>query len=321
MIREVRDAFRAAGKVAFDCWSYLESQKAEEKGVTDPIETFHLFMIDSDDPEIKKGGSSMLNQWERTKKDLPKKINAGYLKFISFVKDNGGDRGIDAFFEKVFELMESDLAQLTRQDKLLYAIGLVEPIRELAERKYEPYKIDRCYMKVFGTKEGGEGDYLSFLCYMGKQYINALDAALLKAGMDIFEVQNRCGVRLLQVRDIISLSSILGGYSIALAYINALRPQVTEREREYFARAIGANLIRETEEGYEWLREGRGSKAQLAYFISKMYHVGQQIPYKRLESLFGVSRLDSAVSQLMCAKNPPKWVEEIDKIFTDENST
>ena len=70
--------------------------------------------------------------------------------------------------------------------------------------------------------------------------------------------------------------------------------------------------------GYKWTWEGaRGRKARLAYFITKVCGVDQQIPYKRLESLFGETRLDSSVARIMTRKNEMKWMEHIDVLFND----
>lgn len=86
---------------------------------------------------------------------------------------------------------------------------------------------------------------------------------------------------------------------------------------KYFERAIEAGYMQKTETGYKWLWGGdRGKKARLSYFIRKIYADDcLQIPYKRLEKLFGISRLDSSISQLMNAKKEQKWQPEIDKFF------
>lgn len=94
--------------------------------------------------------------------------------------------------------------------------------------------------------------------------------------------------------------------------------QRTERERLYFDAAIKAGLMRETDTGYKWIYQD-GSKASLAYFLKKIYNPNGlgKTPYKEMESLFSVTRLDRATQQLLDAKNTPKWREKIDKLFQD----
>lgn len=68
----------------------------------------------------------------------------------------------------------------------------------------------------------------------------------------------------------------------------------TPRAQKYFARAIDKGFMAETSTGYKWLvPEGRGNKAALAYFVSRVYPENYT-PDKELEALFGYSRLGEA---------------------------
>ena len=97
---------------------------------------------------------------------------------------------------------------------------------------------------------------------------------------------------------------------------NDEQKEPTEKEKPYFKKAIEAGYMQETKTGYKWTFGGdRGKKARLSYFIKKIYGDYQQIPYSRLEKLFGVSRLDSSTTQLLNAKKPQNWSTEIDKLF------
>ncbi len=95
--------------------------------------------------------------------------------------------------------------------------------------------------------------------------------------------------------------------------------QKTEREKKYFAKAIEAGLMeKKGDKNYKWLHNN-GMKASLAYFLKRVFNPKgtTQIPYQRLEVLFGVTRLDTALDQVLTAKKPQKWIKEIDTIFDD----
>lgn len=94
--------------------------------------------------------------------------------------------------------------------------------------------------------------------------------------------------------------------------------QMTEREKKYFAKAIEAGLMQEAETGYKWTYQD-GNKASLAYFLQKVFNPDglRKTPYKEMEALFSVTRLDRATQQLLEAKNTQKWREKIDELFRD----
>lgn len=94
--------------------------------------------------------------------------------------------------------------------------------------------------------------------------------------------------------------------------------QETEREKKYFAKAIDAGLMEKTDNGYRWIHNG-GMKASLGYFMNKVFNPRgtTQIPYRRMEELFNLSRLDTATDQAITAKKPQKWRKEIDTLFDD----
>lgn len=91
----------------------------------------------------------------------------------------------------------------------------------------------------------------------------------------------------------------------------------TEKEKTYFAKAVEKNLMTKTENGYKWIYGGDRGKARLGYFIKKVFNPNGNsvIPYKRLEILFGITRLDTAVDQLSHSKKPLGWKTAIDNLF------
>lgn len=92
----------------------------------------------------------------------------------------------------------------------------------------------------------------------------------------------------------------------------------TERARKYFAKAIEAQYIKVTDNGLQWMFGGeRGNKVRLGYFIQKVFcpNNTETIPEKAINTLFGVDRIGSAISQIANAKKPQKWRAEIDNLF------
>lgn len=96
---------------------------------------------------------------------------------------------------------------------------------------------------------------------------------------------------------------------------------VTNEVKKQFAKAIEAHIIEITPQG---IRKKDISKAQLAYFLQKIYQPNPdnkvKFPDAELSRLFGESRLGKAASQLMDNKNnggKPKGHNIIDKLFVD----
>lgn len=89
--------------------------------------------------------------------------------------------------------------------------------------------------------------------------------------------------------------------------------ELTEREIKYYGKAIEAGMAKKTEQGYRWL----DSNVSLGYFINKVHRptATERLPYKRMEELWGVKRLDSAVHQSADRKH--KWEKDIDALFEE----
>ena len=97
-----------------------------------------------------------------------------------------------------------------------------------------------------------------------------------------------------------------------------LPSKITKKEVECYEKAINSGMAEKTEDGYKWLYNN-GSKASLAYFLYKLFNPNGtgQIPYQRLNKLWNVTRLDSALSQTLNAKNPQRWRTQIESLFTN----
>lgn len=89
--------------------------------------------------------------------------------------------------------------------------------------------------------------------------------------------------------------------------------ELTEREIKYYGKAMEAGMAEKTEQGYRWL----GSNVSFGYFIDKVHRpkATERLPYKRMEKLWGIKRLDSAVSQSADRKH--KWEKGIDALFEE----
>lgn len=92
--------------------------------------------------------------------------------------------------------------------------------------------------------------------------------------------------------------------------------QLTERESFYFAKAIEKGLMKQTENGYEWLQE-KAKKVSLMYFISRIHFdlTTDEIPYRKIEKLFGYTRLDSVYQSYLRTNQNQKWKSNIDDLF------
>lgn len=91
---------------------------------------------------------------------------------------------------------------------------------------------------------------------------------------------------------------------------------ITKATKKYFDRAVAKGYAEENNGAYIW----KNKKVMLGYFVYKVYYqdVTDVIPYKAVEELFGVPRLDSTIYGMNSAKKEQKWKWEMDKeIFFD----
>lgn len=99
----------------------------------------------------------------------------------------------------------------------------------------------------------------------------------------------------------------------------------TARARKYFAKAIELQYMETLKNGkFRWIgTNNKGTVAELAYFLGRVYNyqhsicgnTGEDFPEKSLNSLFGVTRLYSSLTQVYNAKKPKRWRSQIDAIF------
>lgn len=175
--------------------------------------------------------------------------------------------------------------------------------------------------------------YRTIVLEVGK-YAMLLDIILLERGINLLWYQEMSGIYLIEERDKRDYIDYLGSEKLVQRYIDEALPklepqqapeptntkpqqeELTEREKQYYEKAITQGMAIKTDSGYKWLYCS-GSKVSLVYFLSKVFCPKgvEQIPFKRLNNLWGVSRLDSANDQLANAKKPQRWRYDIDKLF------
>lgn len=157
-----------------------------------------------------------------------------------------------------------------------------------------------------------------------RSFAEKLAVLLAKLEINILEIQNRCGITLIERLDIDELWMDFGTPEIAHFYLSKFKfPQkqtqdiiLTERAIKYFKKACDAGLMTRTVGGYKWTWHGL---TRLAYFLKKVYNWDnlQPTPFLRLEKIFGVKRLDSATHRVDGVKKEQQWRKKIDELFID----
>ena len=98
----------------------------------------------------------------------------------------------------------------------------------------------------------------------------------------------------------------------------------TRKARACFVKAIRKGYMEKTADGkYRWIgTNDKGNRSELAYFLGKIYgyvhsisgNLGATFPEESLNSLFGVTRLYSSLTQVYNAQKPQNWRRLIDEI-------
>lgn len=167
-----------------------------------------------------------------------------------------------------------------------------------------------------------------------ESYALELDLLLLERGINLLWYQKEADIYIFKERDMWGYSDYFGTEKLAKRYIDEALPKITpqqtptaiiekpqqedltDRENEYYRKAISKGMAQKTDNGYKWLYCG-GSTVSLAYFLNKVFCPKgfEVIPFKKLEKLWEVKRLDSASYQLANAKKPQRWRGYMDTLF------
>lgn len=219
---------------------------------------------------------------------------------------------------------------LKDKDKERYIFTLLRPFAKYSEiAKGDVFKniLKRENLQVLEEQ-------ICYLVGIIEEYAIILDAVLLERGINLLWYQEMSGIYLIEERDKRDYINYLGSEKLVQRYIDEALPklepqqapeptntkpqqeELTEREKQYYEKAITQGMAIKTDSGYKWLYCS-GSKVSLVYFLSKVFCPKgvEQIPFKRLNNLWGVSRLDSANDQLANAKKPQQWRQHIDNLF------
>lgn len=101
----------------------------------------------------------------------------------------------------------------------------------------------------------------------------------------------------------------------------------TKRAQKYFQKAIDKKLLNLDNGKFSWNQIGKNSgKSQLAYFCGKVFrykhsfngNAGDRFPEDELNSLFGVNRLYTLLSQVYNVQKPQPWRSKIDELFNND---
>lgn len=180
------------------------------------------------------------------------------------------------------------------ESKSFYINRIASRLREVVELGINPFSmcIDRGLNdESFFFKLGNEGEYIWL-----KRF-------------EMFEELETEAKEILDIYDYVFSNSRADNTES-----NKKEPEeLTEREIKYYGKAMEAGMAEKTEQGYRWL----GSNVSFGYFIDKVHRpkATERLPYKRMEKLWGIKRLDSAVSQSADRKH--KWEKDIDALFEE----
>jgi len=98
----------------------------------------------------------------------------------------------------------------------------------------------------------------------------------------------------------------------------------TERAQLYFKKAIDRGLLKIENGKFSWITIGNiGGNSQLAYFCGRVFeykhsikgNTGTRFPEEELNTLFGVKRIYSLLTQVHNAKKIQQWRRKIDELF------
>lgn len=259
------------------------------------------------------------------------------LNFITEILQ-GLDLGKNEHNERIEEIeliikdISNDIDNLQGKERERYIFSLLVPFGEYFNI-LQIEKNETLADKIWFDDGIIEELYKTITIYVDK-YAIELDILLLERGINLLWYQEMSGIYLIEERNKRDYIEYLGSEKLVQRYIDEALPklepqqapeptntkpqqeELTEREKQYYEKAITQGMAIKIDSGYKWLYCS-GSKVSLVYFLSKVFCPKgvEQIPFKRLNNLWGVSRLDSANNQLANAKKPQQWRRHIDNLF------
>lgn len=235
----------------------------------------------------------------------------------------------------IYEKIKTNIDKLQERERERFIFSLLQPFGEYCNIRVDSGKfkdlITTATKNLF--QRNIESSLLGLISII-QTFFTTTDAILLERGINLLWYQEMSGIYLIKERDKRDYIDYLGSEKLVQRYIDEALPklepqqapeptntkpqqeELTEREKQYYEKAITQGMAIKTDSGYKWLYCS-GSKVSLVYFLSKVFCPKgvEQIPFKRLNNLWGVSRLDSANDQLANAKKPQQWRQHIDNLF------
>lgn len=235
----------------------------------------------------------------------------------------------------IYEKIKTNIDKLQERERERFIFSLLQPFGEYCNIRVDAGKfkdlITTATKNLF--QRNIETSLLGLMSII-QTFFTTIDAILLERGINLLWYQEMSGIYLIEERDKRDYIDYLGSEKLVQRYIDEALPklepqqapeptntkpqqeELTEREKQYYEKAITQGMAIKTDSGYKWLYCS-GSKVSLVYFLSKVFCPKgvEQIPFKRLNNLWGVSRLDSANDQLANAKKPQQWRQHIDNLF------
>lgn len=235
----------------------------------------------------------------------------------------------------IYDKIRTNIDKLQESERERFIFSLLQPFGEYCNIRVDSGKFKD--LITTATKDlfqrNIESSLLGLISII-QIFFTTIDAILLERGINLLWYQEMSGIYLIEERDKRDYIEYLGNEKLVQRYIDEALPklepqqapeptntkpqqeELTEREKQYYEKAITQGMAIKTDSGYKWLYCS-GSKVSLVYFLSKVFCPKgvEQIPFKRLNNLWGVSRLDSANDQLANAKKPQQWRQHIDNLF------
>lgn len=262
-----------------------------------------------------------------------------------------GILGVFEEWAKVF----TPIADLRTLDKITEANSIYTEGQIKAEKDRLRGLHDQMLAVMDGAEVGSIEYYFGHWHRAYFLFSNMLAGVCAEHNINLLEVQNKRGIWVVEKLDVMQLQMYFGysgNYNYANSLLKALPKTAvseslittehenlittehecviipdcqniatkiaafTDRAQKYFAKACDAGLmVKQNQASYKWVLQPVG--ASLAYFLRTVYNPDgtKRIPYKELEHLFGVKRLDSAIDRILNAKKRPKWADTIDHLF------
>ncbi len=171
------------------------------------------------------------------------------------------------------------------------------------------------YLQIFKNAEKHSVEWYLYVWFdIFCTYADNLDALLLKFGIDLYAIQEKCGIWLKPKRDIISIMGYVGTLELTQTLISQL-PQNTNTPRQkelphdlctpkaqmYFNKAIEQGLITVGEENWHW-----NKNTVLLSFMCGVIYCGDEVDtdgYRTYIWRFGAKQLPDAQLQRLFGEN------------------